>query len=171
MEWIIFTGTWRLTNKEVEDDVRQEVRNVLNQGDAIITGGALGVDWYCMDEAMKHDPDLKRLLVIIPGNLEQYIEHFHNALDVGTISKSVFVMLENTLREIHRINKDAILELPFSEITDKEYFARDQAEVDRADAVYAFQVNESIGTRDTINRAMEKGIPVILHKKYTIAEM
>lgn len=171
MKWIIFTGTWRLTNEEVERDVREAVRNVLEQGDAIITGGALGVDWYCMDEALIHDPEMKRLLVIIPGTLEQYIEHFHNALDVGTISKSSFTSLEHTLREIHNRNPKAILELPYEEITDKEYFQRDQEEVDRADAIYAFQVNNSVGAQDTIDRGMKKGIPILLHKKYTILEI
>ena len=26
MKWVIFTGTWRLTNKQVEEDVRRAVR-------------------------------------------------------------------------------------------------------------------------------------------------
>lgn len=39
MKWILFTGTWRLTNSEVEDDVRSSVRDVLASGDGIVTGG------------------------------------------------------------------------------------------------------------------------------------
>lgn len=39
MKWILFTGTWRLTNQEVESDVREAAREVLARGDAIVTGG------------------------------------------------------------------------------------------------------------------------------------
>ena len=39
MKWILFTGTWRLVNEEVERDVRQATREVLARGDGIITGG------------------------------------------------------------------------------------------------------------------------------------
>lgn len=39
MKWILFTGTWRLTNNEVEHDVRTSVRDVLASGGGIVTGG------------------------------------------------------------------------------------------------------------------------------------
>ncbi len=38
MKWILFTGTWRLTNSEVEHDVRAAAREVLSRGDGIVTG-------------------------------------------------------------------------------------------------------------------------------------
>lgn len=39
MKWVIFTGTWRLVNKEVENDVRQAARRVFENGDGLVTGG------------------------------------------------------------------------------------------------------------------------------------
>lgn len=39
MKWILFTGTWRLTNKEVEHDVRKAVQEVIARGDGVLTGG------------------------------------------------------------------------------------------------------------------------------------
>lgn len=39
MKWILFTGTWRLTNQEVEDDVRKATREVISSGNGIVTGG------------------------------------------------------------------------------------------------------------------------------------
>ncbi len=42
MKWIIFTGTWRLTNKEVEQDVRIAARQAFENGDGILTGGRYG---------------------------------------------------------------------------------------------------------------------------------
>lgn len=32
MRWIIFTGTWRLTNEDVERDVRAAARDVITRG-------------------------------------------------------------------------------------------------------------------------------------------
>jgi hypothetical protein len=35
MKWILFTGTWRLTSPEVENDVRQAVREIIARGDGV----------------------------------------------------------------------------------------------------------------------------------------
>lgn len=42
MKWILFTGTWRLTNEEVEQDVRKAAREVIARGDGVLTGGQQG---------------------------------------------------------------------------------------------------------------------------------
>jgi len=39
MKWVLFTGTWRLTNKEVESDVRSAARKVFADGSGLVTGG------------------------------------------------------------------------------------------------------------------------------------
>lgn len=39
MKWILFTGTWRLTNSDVERDVRKVAREVIARGDGVLTGG------------------------------------------------------------------------------------------------------------------------------------
>jgi hypothetical protein len=39
MKWILFTGTWRLTDAEVEHDVRASAHEVIERGDGIVTGG------------------------------------------------------------------------------------------------------------------------------------
>jgi predicted Rossmann fold nucleotide-binding protein DprA/Smf involved in DNA uptake len=50
MKWIGISGSRLLTSSQVEEDVRREVRTILEQGDGIVTGGALGVDSFAMDE-------------------------------------------------------------------------------------------------------------------------
>ena len=42
MKWILFTWTWKLTNDEVEHDVRQAAREVIARGDGVLTGGGDG---------------------------------------------------------------------------------------------------------------------------------
>lgn len=170
MKWIIFTGTWRITNAQVENDVRDTVHEVLSQGDAIITGGALGVDLFTMEEAAIHDPGFDRLKVIIPADLEKYIDHFHKAYKDGRVPEEAFHRLENILRLIYHTNPAALIELNHDVIDQSAYFDRDSEEVKLADAVHAFQVNESIGTQDTIDKALKASLPVTLHKKYTIED-
>lgn len=96
MKWTGISGTWQLTSQQVEEDVRREVKKILSDGGGIITGGALGVDSFAMDE-------------------------------------------------------------------DKEsYYARNGTIVDLSDELYAFQVNGSSGTGDTVEKAKSQGKEVRL---------
>lgn len=54
-------------------------------------------------------------------------------------------------------------------ITQDHYDLRHNEEVTFSDEVYAFQVNNSTGTQDTIDKAKASGLPVTLHKKYSIS--
>lgn len=168
MKRIIFTGTWRLTNAEVEADVRAATREVLTRGDSIVTGGATGVDFFCMDEAMKIDPTASRLLVIVPARFESYIKDYQTNWCHEPITMKDIDILEALLRKILAVNPEAILCMPYDIITQEEYHLRDGEEVAHGDAVYAFQVNKSTGTQDTIDRAIAAGLSIELHKEYTI---
>lgn len=35
MKWIAISGTWRHTNKEIEDAVRQTVREIISRGGSV----------------------------------------------------------------------------------------------------------------------------------------
>jgi hypothetical protein len=56
----------------------------------------------------------------------------------------------------------------YSVITQDVYNLRNSEEVKYSDEVYAFQVNESTGTQDTIDKAKASGLTISLHKKYKI---
>lgn len=47
MKWILVTGTWRLTNKEVEDDVRLAARKIFEEGNGLVTGGCDRCRLFC----------------------------------------------------------------------------------------------------------------------------
>ena len=61
MKWTAITGSWRKTSSEVERDVRDAVREIIERGDGIVTGGALNVDWYATDEALKLNPEATKI--------------------------------------------------------------------------------------------------------------
>lgn len=168
MKWILFTGTWRLTNETVERDVRKAAREVIQRGDGIVTGGATGVDYFAMDEAMKIDTTASRLKVIIPANLESYCRDYHTNWCTPPITTESIHALEKLLRQIQVANVEALIEMPYDMITQEHYNLRHDEEVQISDEVFAFQVNDSTATQDTIDKASRAGLPITVHKKYII---
>jgi CO dehydrogenase/acetyl-CoA synthase beta subunit len=173
MKWILFTGTWRLTNNEVEQDVRAVARQVFEAGDALVTGGATGVDYYAMSEWILHDITCCRIRIFIPAKLDHFIADYSKNWKHAPITSDDIQNIEKVLRHIQEKNPAAILEVKKEEgdITQEEYDVRHNEEVTFSDEVYAFQVNNSSGTGDTIKKAEAAGLPVTLHKKYTIDEL
>ncbi len=168
MKWILFTGTFRLTDKRVEADVRQAVREVIARGDGVLTGGATGVDYFAMDEAYKIDPTCEHLKVIIPADIESYIEDNRANGVLFPLTMQDIDNLAFILRAIKRANPRHLIEMPYTTITQEHYDLRDREEVRAAQEVYAFQVNGSTGTQDTIAKAVANGVKLTLHKQYRI---
>ncbi|MFA5132403.1 MAG: hypothetical protein WC444_03715 [Candidatus Paceibacterota bacterium] len=172
MKWVIFTGTWRLTNKEVENDVRLAARRVFENGDGLVTGGATGVDFFAMDEFVKLNPECTRIRIFIPARLHHFIDDYKKNWKHFPVSDMDIENLDYLLQLIKERNPSAVFEVrkDSGDITQIEYDLRHNEEVTFSDEVYAFHVNSSTGTHDTITKAQAAGLPVTLHKKYIIAE-
>lgn len=172
MQWVIFTGTWRLTNKEVETDVRRAAREVFVRGDGIVTGGATGVDFFAMDEFVKLNPTCNRIRIFIPARLDHYIADYRKNWMHSPIDDSDIDRLEHLLRLIKERNPAAIYEVrkSYGDITQEEYNLRHNEEVTFSDKVFAFRVNSSTGTSDTIKKAQAAGLELERYKEYTIEE-
>ena len=170
MKWILFTGTWRLTNKDVEDDVRIASREVFSHGDGLVTGGATGVDYFAIDEFVKLDPTCTRIRIFIPAKLNHFIDDYRKNWKHAPIDDLAIDRLEKILKTVEERNPSAILEAKKSDrdITQEDYDLRHNEEVVFSDEVYAFQVNKSTGTQDTIDKAKKSGLPIALHKEYEI---
>lgn len=167
MKRALFTGSRAPVNFEVENDVRTAVREIITNGDGVLTGGAAGVDYFAMSEVAILN-SLDKLRIILPTKLEIFVEHYKQAEKDGKIEKKVCDDLLQLLQNIYEQSPISFLEMPFKQITLQEYFTRDEEEVKYSDYIYAFQVNDSVGTGHTVNKAKEYGLPIIVHKKYTI---
>lgn len=172
MRWVIFTGTWRLTNKEIENDVRHAARQVFERGDGIVTGGATGVDFFAMDEFVKLNPDCTRIRIFIPARLDHFIADYRKNWKHAPITDVDIDNLEYLLKIIVHRNPSAVYEIrkDSGDISQDEYDLRHNEEVAFSDEVFAFQVNNSTGTGDTINKSRAAGLPISLHKTYQITE-
>lgn len=169
MKWIAIAGSWRKTSPEVEQDVREAVRDIIERGDGIVTGGALNVDWQATDEALKLDPTASRIKVFIPVTLELYAAHYRKRAGEGIITSEQAEMLIAQLTQLKAANPDALIENTENTIVDQTtYFERITQIVNASDELAAFQVNNSEGVQDTINKAQRQGKPIHL-KSYEIA--
>jgi 23S rRNA pseudoU1915 N3-methylase RlmH len=139
----------------------------LKEGNGVLTGGAPGVDYFCKKEVLKQKK-LNYLRVIIPRKLDDYVKHYQETRQSRGLSVKVIQDLENILRIIYNQSPASILEMPHEVLTQNEFNERNTEEIKYGDEVYAFQVNGSTGTQDTIDKALKRGLKISLHKKYTI---
>jgi len=166
MIWTAVSGSWRHTAPGMEEDVRQAVTAALAAGKSIVTGGALGTDYWAADTALKMAPD--RLMVILPVTLDTYAAHYRRRARERVIRADQAETLITQLKAVAKVG--GLVEHPDrpQTVDTTTYYLRDQDVIDQADELLAFQVNDSLGTKDTIARARRKGIPVT-HRTYYVA--
>jgi len=164
MKKILISGSWRFQDKKLEELVRQTVREILDRGDGIITGGALGVDFWVLDEVLKQD-QVEKIQVFLPSSLNFYEKHYLKRATEGMITKKQARDLIAQLQKLKKLNQQALVETTgVTNLNQVAYYARNSKEVHHADELIAFQVNQSQGTQDTINKAKQKQIPVQVHQ-------
>jgi hypothetical protein len=165
VKWIGISGSWRLSSAELVSDVRSSVTEIMLRGDGIVSGGALGVDQVATEEALSHNHKADRIRIIIPATLEIYAAHFRKRAGEGIITVAQAESLIDILTVIRE--KGSLIEMHFTELNEVSYYARNTSVLDASDELLAFQVNQSAGTQDAINKAHQLGIPVTV-KRYVL---
>ncbi|MDD4937536.1 MAG: hypothetical protein PHX34_00740 [Candidatus Shapirobacteria bacterium] len=159
-KWVGISGSWRLTSPKIENDVRTEVDKIISDGNGIVTGGALNVDYQATDEVLKLGK-LNQLKIFIPVTLKLFINHYHTRAKEGIVTEKQADDVIKQLTTIKKLNPKSLIENSSNIIVDREtYYQRNSEVVKASDELLAFQVNESRGTQDTIDKAKRKGIPV-----------
>lgn len=164
MKWIAISGSWRNINDRVKNDVRSVIKKIYENGDGIISGGALGVDYCATDAMLKLDKT--KIKLFIPTELETYKRHYLMRAEEKCITKEDTNALIKQLKKIKslgRLTENTLCQL----VDEKSYFSRTCSVIDCADELIAFHVNNSKGTQDAINQAKKKGIPVKIFR-YTV---
>lgn len=167
MKLIAISGSCRLWNDEVDRDVRDTIRKIIEEGNSVV-GGATGVDYIATDEIIKLDR-LDRIQINIPTKLDYYLDHYKNGGEVWDgISLEEGLKLVKQLEYINSIRKIVIKEFGSNrEVKQDDYDYRDSMTVKFADELFAFRVNNSYGTTNTINMAKLKGLKIVV-KDYEI---
>jgi hypothetical protein len=96
--WVGVSGSWRYALPGLRDAVHKEVAAALAAGKSIVTGGALGTDYWATEMALSIDP--ARLKVIVPTSLVTYAVHYRRRAAEGVISAQ---QAENLIRQLEAV--------------------------------------------------------------------
>jgi len=167
VKWYGVSGSWRPISRELIDDVQIAISNIMEAGDGIVSGGALGVDYIATRKALQHNPKANRIKIIIPASLEIFSTHFRKQAEQGVIMSEQAETLIELLTVIR--DKGSLTEMGYTELDTESYYARNSEVVHASNELLAFQVNNSSGTQDTIDKAHSSGKTVTL-KQYRIEQ-
>lgn len=158
MKWVAVAGGWRKTNFAVEEQIRTEIRQLIHQGNGLVSGGALGVDFIATDEALSQNISVNQLKIILPSTLARYADHYLQRAREEVITRQQAIQLISQLEQVQSMG--CLIEGDFLVIDQSAYFNRISKIIDVADELIAFDINQTAGTQDTIKKAQRKGIPV-----------
>ena len=163
--WFGISGSWRKTSDEVEKGVREAVRKIIERGDGIVSGGALNVDFFATDEALRLNPTADKIKIFLPVVFDLYAAHYRKRATEGVITSEQAEGLVAQLESLRTANPDALIGNPENIVVDpKTYFERNTEVVNASDALVGFQVNDSEGVGDTVQKSIAQGKPVCLEK-------
>ena len=163
--WFGISGSWRKTSGEIEEGVREAVRKIIENGDGIVSGGALNVDFFATDEALRLNPTADKIKIFLPVTLDLYAAHYRKRATEGVITPEQAEILIAQLERLSMANPDALIGNSENTVVDpKTYYERNTEVVNASDALVGFQVNESEGVEDTLKKALAQGKPVYLEK-------
>lgn len=167
MKWIAISGS-RETNNQIEKDVQIIVRKILEKEYGVITGGALGVDYIATQTVIDYGNVKEQLKIYLPIKLNDYFKHYLLRADEMVITKKQTNALISQLKRVKSLSPKSIIDkIIYTKANVESYYARNTSIVKNCDILYAFQVNESKGTQDTINKARKLNKKVVV-KKYTL---
>ncbi|MEN9605052.1 MAG: hypothetical protein RJB39_737 [Candidatus Parcubacteria bacterium] len=155
MKWIAIAGGWKKTNEQIRRDVQSVVKQIIHDGNGIVSGGALGVDLFATDVVLKENGQMK---IFIPSTLDIYRAHYFQRAAEGIITPEQATELIAQLEEVKK--RGFLLEGNESILNREAYFNRITKIIETADELVAFHINNGDGTTDTITKAEAKGIPI-----------
>jgi len=164
IKWVGISGGWRKINQEVEKKARETVREIILRGDGIVSGGALGVDFVALDEALKQNSTAERIKIFLPTSFEIYAAHYRKRAKEGVITGKQAESLISQLTILKNINSSALIEGSAEIVNTETYYQRNSLVVEAIDELIAFHIisesSQGLGVNDTIQKAKQKGIPV-----------
>lgn len=165
ISWMGITGSWRSTNIAINRAVRQTVREAIAANKGIVTGGALRVDYFATDEALRRDRTGTHLKVIIPTSLDIYCNHYHTAAEEGKCTRRQARQLE---KQLHRVKKlGRLVEMKYTAVNQETYYYRNTEVINSSTELVAFHVNGTAGVQHAIDEAQKRGLQVTIHR-YTL---
>jgi predicted Rossmann-fold nucleotide-binding protein len=160
IKWVSIGGSSKGINKRIAKDVKNVTREVIKNGCGIVSGGDFGVDHISINEALKHDPRAKRIMIFLPVEIDLYIKHCKNLIEKEIFKKNQGEKLIFCLEKIKKINPASFIENKKNKvITDETISKRDEDIITIADEAISFHINKSLEMAKIIKKIQKKGIP------------
>lgn len=177
--WIGSTGSWRLMSERSVEDNAMVTRYLLKKGVGFMNGAALGSDYIQNEIVLKEGDPSNQLRLILPIDIETYIQHYKNSAKHGRISDTQSKSLQNQLEYVRDNFKESFF--------DKTHFSKEEFLFPRnqhyrqicyyfrdgligygCDGIIPFCVNNSQGVWNTISHVQYLHKPVFSPFEYTI---
>lgn len=164
MKRVAILGTWKSIQIDIVDDVRSFTRQVIRDGNIIMTGGSAGVDYFVAEECLKSDPKAAKLEIVLPLPFEKYKSHIRKSGIMSAISQEEADKLIHQLQNVRELNKTSLKAMKTLEFSNDALMARNTAVAAIADELIVFQINDSTDVEAALTQARKREIPVrILH--------
>jgi hypothetical protein len=164
--FIGISGSWRTFDDHVVDNTKSFVRKVLSRGDFIISGGALGVDYFVVEEAIRFNCS-HRLKIFLPIPMDLFLKHYEKKEKEGVIDKYQAKAIISQLTKLKTKYPDSIIDsTKYTVANEESYLARNTTIINNCNALACFQVNDSQGVEDAMQKALKQSKPVYVKKFY-----
>jgi predicted Rossmann-fold nucleotide-binding protein len=161
IKWVSIGGSSKGINKRITEDVKRVTREIMKRGCGIISGGDFGVDYISINEAIKHDPMAKRIMIFLPVEIDTYIKHYRNLIGKKVVDKKQGEKLIFCLEKIKKTNPSSFIENKKNKtITTETISKRDEDIIMVADEAISFHINQSSAMAKIIKKIQQKGIPL-----------
>lgn len=166
MNRVAILGTWKTIQDDIAEDVSQYVRQVVQRGDRLYTGGSPGAEHAALAEALKWDDRAENIEIILPCPLDAYKSHLLKSALSHVISKDEADGLVKLLYALQIKNRKCFKFMKTPLATQEALTARNLAIADYVDEMIAFQINDSTDMEVCALRARKREIPLKLLQYY-----
>lgn len=166
MNRVAILGTWKTIPDDITEDVGQYVRQVVQRGDRIYTGGSPGAEHKAIIEALKWDDLAENIEIILPCPLSVYKSHLLKSALGHVINKGEADGLIKLLYSLQIRNRNCLKFMKASLVDNQSLTARNLAISDYVDEMIAFQINDSADMEICSLRARKREIPLKLLQYY-----
>ena len=162
ISWLELKGKGNKTNREletigtkIEKDVERVTENIINAGWKVIVGGALGVDYFATKKIYEMRK-LDQLYLMFPSKKYSYLEKLTKAhMDEDKITRQQLDENSDLLNIISKESPKSIYEPGFEDCKEEHYTIRNSREAFLGDYLCAFHIDNTEGTKDTIQKFIE----------------
>jgi len=163
------TGSRRKLTEDAEREIEDEIESLLSRGHRISMAVARGFGAKALAQLLQNNSDdVHNVQVVLPTDLDTYADYYLDQASDYDISDEDANKFVGNLRQLQKINPDAVKELSYKTCTDDAFNACNQAVVDETETVIAYHIDGSPLVEKAITYARDHDKKVIVKTYQTL---